>query len=59
MEEVASMHETFCDFHKVFIRKTKPGNMTVNGEGVQVRWRPEKGKTRARRHPEKERQQLE
>ena len=40
LEEVARMHETFCDFHKVFIHKTKSEYMTVNGKGVQVRWRP-------------------
>ena len=40
MEEVARMHETFCDFHKVFIHKKKSEYMTVNGKGVQVRWTP-------------------
>ena len=40
LEELARMHETFCNFHKVFIHKTKSEYMTVNGKGVQVRWRP-------------------
>ena len=34
------MHETFCDFHKVFIHKKNSEYMTVNGKGVQVRWTP-------------------
>ena len=42
------MHETFCDFHKVFIHKTKSEYMTVNGKGVQVRWRPS-GKDQTKR----------
>jgi hypothetical protein len=40
MEEVARMHETFCDFHKVFIHKKKSKYMPVTGKGVHVRGTP-------------------
>ena len=40
MQEVIRMHETFCNFHQIYIHKKKSEYVSINAEGAQVRWTP-------------------
>ena len=52
MQEAVRLHETFCDFHKVFIHKKKSEYIAANGTGQQVRWTSEKHKEEGRAQEE-------
>ena len=40
MQEVIRMHETFCNFHQIYIHKKKSEYVSINAGGAQVRWTP-------------------
>ena len=42
MQKAIRLHETFCEFHKIFIHKNKSEYISINAEHTQVRWNPEK-----------------
>ena len=42
MQKVIRLHETFCEFHKIFIHKNKSEYISINAKNTQVRWNPSK-----------------
>ena len=40
MQKAVRLHETFCEFHKIFIHKKKSEYISINANESQVRWNP-------------------
>ena len=40
MQKMIRLHEQFCEFHQIFIHKTKSEHIVINPKGAQVRWKP-------------------